>query len=281
MKRADRIKALLKQYDELIRYLKSIGGLLNTLRPQYLLSFSDYTSFLKLYPFEYSSNSQHRLKESRFNYISIDSWILLCYQILKLFLLNRINSKSVKFPNTIPLDKISFPDYSLEGCNYMSNPEGVLLRWLEINYEFIKNPRNIKRIRNFDNDIKDCHYFASVIQSYVGVNASKSLTSLKAKCQGDDEYKFNAERVMSALGEIGMQSHITSKDLHQASGRELILFVIQLYNNLHHYIPKNQPIIFSCVLGDEVTKNIELINPSNKPISYWVALKKTICYQPF
>ena len=37
-----------------------------------------------------------------------------------------------------------------------------------------------------------------------------------------------------------------------------------------HYLPRTGPIIFTCCLMDEVFKYIELQNPSNKPISYWV-----------
>lgn len=50
----------------------------------------------------------------------------------------------------------------------------------------------------------------------------------------------------------------------------MFLFIIQLYNQLPHYQPRQPTIIFSCVLGEEVTKTIELTNPTNKPISYWV-----------
>lgn len=49
-----------------------------------------------------------------------------------------------------------------------------------------------------------------------------------------------------------------------------MLFILQLFFALPHYIPEGPPIIFSCVLGEEVVKNIELTNPSSKPISYWV-----------
>lgn len=55
--------------------------------------------------------------------------------------------------------------------------------------------------------------------------------------------------------------------------RETLLFGIQLFHSLPHYIPKGQPIIFQCVLGEEVVKNVELSNPTNKPISYWVQLE--------
>jgi len=40
---------------------------------------------------------------------------------------------------------------------------------------------------------------------------------------------------------------------------------------LPHYIPKCNPIIFECTLGDEIIKEIELVNPTAKEINYWVS----------
>lgn len=37
-----------------------------------------------------------------------------------------------------------------------------------------------------------------------------------------------------------------------------------------HYIPKGTPILFTCMLGEEITKEIQLSNPSTKIIHYWV-----------
>jgi hypothetical protein len=52
----------------------------------------------------------------------------------------------------------------------------------------------------------------------------------------------------------------------------MLLFIVQLYQSLPHYIAKAQ-IEFPAVLGDMVTKNIELSNPSKNPIAYWVKLE--------
>ena len=49
------------------------------------------------------------------------------------------------------------------------------------------------------------------------------------------------------------------------------LTAVQMYRSLPHYIPR-AVIEFPCTLGDLVTKNIELTNPSKNPISYWVNL---------
>jgi hypothetical protein len=71
------------------------------------------------------------------------------------------------------------------------------------------------------------------------------------------------------MAEIGISTHITPDDILMPSGRELLLFCVQLYQSLPHYIPK-ATIEFPAVLGDLVTKNIELSNPSKSTISYWV-----------
>jgi hypothetical protein len=49
----------------------------------------------------------------------------------------------------------------------------------------------------------------------------------------------------------------------------MLLFLIQLFYALPHYIPKREPIVFSCILGEEIVKSIDLLNPTSKPISYW------------
>jgi len=40
-------KIILKQYEEMINYLKENGALLNNIRPYFLLSFADYNNFLR------------------------------------------------------------------------------------------------------------------------------------------------------------------------------------------------------------------------------------------
>jgi len=46
MKKADKIKAIVKQYDDLIRHLKGDGALLNTIRPHYLLDYNDFSRYI-------------------------------------------------------------------------------------------------------------------------------------------------------------------------------------------------------------------------------------------
>lgn len=290
MKRGEKVQKLMKQYQELLLYLKQNGALLNTIRPQYLMTFADYNFFIKTQPSEFVSPNGLKLSENKFNYLSMDSWITLFYQILKViffiknkkafslnfpifkvFHLSRVTLKLVKSFPGIPPEKLIFPDYYMEGSNFISNPEGILLRWLEINTEMIY-PKSVKRITNISQDLKSCMCYAACIQNYVGNNC-KYLTNYRLNPITEDEYKTNADKILNQLKEIWLQTHFNIKDLMISSPRENILFIMHLLHTLPHYIPKAAPIIFSCVLGEEIIKNIELTNPTNKPISYWVKIE--------
>lgn len=50
----------------------------------------------------------------------------------------------------------------------------------------------------------------------------------------------------------------------------MLLFILHLYVYLPFYTPKQEPVVFKCILGEEVMRSIELTNPSNKPVLYQV-----------
>ena len=50
--------------------------------------------------------------------------------------------------------------------------------------------------------------------------------------------------------------------------KDMLLFCLNLFFTLPHYIPIKDPIIFECILGDGCTKIIELENSTNKLITY-------------
>ncbi len=49
-KRIDKVNALKDQYNGMIRSLKGNGAYLNTIRPEYLLSFNDYKLWIRSHP---------------------------------------------------------------------------------------------------------------------------------------------------------------------------------------------------------------------------------------
>ena len=236
---------------------------MNTVRPEYLLSFSDYNKFLKQQASQ--SDLKQKTLERMFPYISAESWITLFYQVLKIYYLNRVTPKSFKNLPGMPANEATVESY-MQGSNLYSVPETILLKWMQFHYNKV-NPLLPKRLTNFDADLQDGRVFAALIQSHYG--NVKNLKDIKTSCYNDDHLLFNAKRVIEAIHEIGLNTHVMPQDISNPSARELLLFCVQLYQSLPHYIPKAQ-IEFPATLGDLVTKNIELSNPSKNPISYWV-----------
>jgi len=263
MNKKDALKNLITQYEELINFLKVNGAHLNTVRPEYLLSFSDYNKFLKQNPSQ--GDLKQKTLERMFPYLSAESWITLFFQVTKIYYLNRVTPKSFKNLPGMPSNEASVESH-MQGSNLYSVPEAILLKWMQYHYNKV-NPLLPKRLTNFDADLQDGRVFAALIQSHYG-NAKK-LKDIKTTCYNDDHLIFNAQRVLESIEEIRLNTHMTAQDIANPSARELLLFCVQLYQSLPHYIPKAQ-IEFPATLGDQVTKNIELSNPSKNPISYWV-----------
>lgn len=260
-------RLLYKQYEDLITYLKSQGALLNTLRPEYLLSQNDFAKHMKSTPQELQLRPKQI--QHRWPYISMDSWTNLVYQVLKIFLLNRVNPRSFKSLPGMDSSQADI-DSTMTSSNLYSVSEAILLKWLNYHYSVVF-PQSPRKVTNFDKDLNDGIVLAAVIQNHVG--QIRSLANLKITITLEDQRFSNCEKVISALNEIGMPTYFTSSDLARPQGRESMLFVLSLYQGLPHYIPKAK-IVFPCTLGEKVVKNIELTNPSaNKSVSYWVKLE--------
>lgn len=99
-KGAAKVKALYTQYSEFIKMLKIEGAQLNHIRPEYLLSFSDLNIYLQdvltADQKKCLSVNLTRVNPTLFNYLSMDSWISLLYQIFRIYFLFRLTPKSYK-----------------------------------------------------------------------------------------------------------------------------------------------------------------------------------------
>lgn len=269
MKKVDKMKAVLRQYEQLIEFLKKNGAFLSTIRPYYLLSFSEYNLYIKNFPYTFVNSSVMRMSEQKFRYLSMDGWITLFYQVIKIYSLNKITLKSIKSLPNIPEEKKTIPEYYLEGSNIYSLPENLLLRWLELNSEMM-SPVARARIQNFSVDLRDSICILHLLQGYIGPTLNKFNVNLKTVCKNEDDYLFNAEKILNVLHDLGLETHMKPKDLAGPTDREMILFLLHIFNSLGHFIPQKEPIIFSCVLGEEIVKYIELTNPGPKAVAYWV-----------
>jgi hypothetical protein len=212
--RTDSLKELMSQYEQLLTFLKSFGALLNVVRPEYLLRYDDYIKVIsmtnhaadakterpdssapstggeahggtihsarsdgeKTVSGGSSSSGGHvrRLTERRFRYKSFEAWMTVIFQMIKIFVLNRVNVKQLKqtpgcevitseakTPSDDPVTTNYFSllsnewSNSLASSNVISVPESIILAWMTFHYNKIHNqPRTISITSNARNDEK-------------------------------------------------------------------------------------------------------------------------------
>ncbi|CAE7260414.1 CFAP47 [Symbiodinium sp. CCMP2456] len=121
----------------------------------------------------------------------------------------------------------------------------------------------------FDTDLEDSIVLAVVIQSHVP--HCQAVQNMRAQCTSLDHHEENAMHIIAALSEIGLAFPIQVSDIASPQAKDMLLFAMFLFQNLPNYVPKTT-IVFSTMLGVNMTKNIELTNPSKKAITYLVQL---------
>ena len=133
MKKNEKISGLIANYKGILTHLKEKGCLLNTIMPEFLLSCSDYNHYVKSQDITICEVQYKRLNEKRHRYISVDAWVTLYFQIVKVFYMSRINIPT--FPHICRLDKDDYkiPEYCLENKNgnLFSHNENLLMFWME------------------------------------------------------------------------------------------------------------------------------------------------------
>ncbi len=287
---------LLKQYEECLAHLKGHGALLNHIRPESLLSKSDFIHICshrelsKLTPTQLLQRKKDLERE--YKRIYLPSWISVLYQIIKIYVLKRITQKQYESLPGVdpsrPLPGFSADDSDTEvkkkkrrkkddpalvGSNVYSVSEGLLLKWLTYHY-VVLGPENPKRLTNFEEDLKDGSVLCHLLQSHVpNIAASgRPLFGFKRNPASDEDNKLNATKFIGGMRELGLDLSISPSSFTHPNGLNMLLLVIYLYQNLPQYIPKTT-IEFYGFLGERVVKNIELRNPAKKGINYWVTVE--------
>ena len=259
---------LIIQYTELLNFLKSYGAFTSSIKPEYLLGtdlfqrlFMDGKSGMDL-------EDEHRLFfESYYPMICSGSWMRLLYQIIRLFVFNRISPKLLKsLPGIEASELPPFPTYL--GSNLYSVPENIILHWLNHHHSIIF-PSEKLNVTNFDSDLQDCRVFSAVVISHIP--STKSVfAEMKKTAEAAAKLK-NAKKLYSIVREMGLDYCPPPEILCEAPAHVLILFCVVLFNVLPSFIPK-ATIEFEGQLNDAVIKHIELANPSSKPLIYTIRI---------
>ena len=274
---------LREQYCQLITFLQECGASLNTVFPEYLLDFNLYKRYISLDKNRAiildSKWDKSKSLPLQWKYYNRESWVLLVYQILKIFYLSRVNLKSLSLalrhlPNDIQKKYLinKFPQ-----SNIYSNSEFILLRWVNACYEYI-NPSIPKDIYNFSSDFSDSSLLTAIILSYFPKEDKVHLNKRKPSSQFEVK-KLNYNILLNILKEYGIYTHIKQFQIspNNINAREILLFLIVLFQNLQHFYPKDT-IVFSCILGDSLVKSISLMNPTKKTLEYAVKYEGSECF---
>ena len=273
---------LREQYCQLIRFLQECGASLNTVFPEYLLDFNLYKKYISL------DQTRAGILDSKWDksknlplqwkYYHKESWVLLVYQILKIFYLARINLKSLSLaikhlPNDI---QQKYSSNKIPFSNIYSTPEFILLRWLNACFEYI-NPHIQREAYSFSKDFSDSSLLTSLILSYFP--KEDKIVVNKRKQMHKDVKILNYHQLLNILREYGIYTHVKNFQLspNNMNAREILLFLAMLYQNLQHFYPRDT-IQFSCILGDSVIKAITLMNPTNKVLEYSVKYEGSECF---
>ena len=269
-KKMAKIEFMHTQYKNLLHFLKENGAMLNTIRPEYLLSHHDLLAFYKRNPNPCATYAANKISERHHKYLSMDAWVTLFFQILKVYYLCRINLKAFKSMKELPTDRPLIPDGYIEQSQVYSQPEVILLRWGELAYEKIYPSNSKIRLVNFDDDWKNGLVLGSLLQMYIG-NTAKKLFSLKTTINSQEDMKNNFEKIKHSLVEYGISKPPDFHELGKVAGREVLVYLVHLFQLLPYFLPK-ATLDFPVMLKGSCVRNVMLNNPSNKKIFYGVKL---------
>eukprot|EP00466_Bigelowiella_natans_P008048 jgi/Bigna1/73806/fgenesh1_pg.26_\ len=257
------------KFDSFLNFLKSYGALVNMIRPEHLLAQRRYVLLLNNPEFmrrfmksEMRSTSEiteeRRQRIAEFDGKARAAWLTIIYQMVRCFVLNRVTIKALREQPGISKENTKNLDKKNLVSNVYSIHEVILLRWLELHYNKL-HPHNPRSICNFDTDLYDGVVFSAVLISNVPwvrnqIDKGRGVEPLLEGVQpgNADQRRKNAR----------------SLDFMKPIARDLMLFTLYLFRNLHSFTPKST-ITFETVLGGSVTKSIELSNPSKKPLTYY------------
>ena len=166
-----------QQFSDLLKFLQEHGGSLNTVLPEYLLEPILFKKFISSdqYSINVLSEKFDKKMTKRHLKLHTDSWILVTYQIIKLFYISRININTFKraITHIYPTINSHNSHYQTEfeevlkigNSNVYSKSEMILLKWTQLCYDqvFYSTPKEIK---SFGDDFKDGAPILAIFYSF-------------------------------------------------------------------------------------------------------------------
>ncbi|XP_078698604.1 cilia- and flagella-associated protein 47-like isoform X8 [Branchiostoma floridae x Branchiostoma belcheri] len=297
----ERVLQLHWQHATLLTFIKSQGGCVASIRPEYLMEPEDFRWWVKVQArnrqkeerrsremaaaagvepeLTFEEEAERReLEEVLFESVSKKAWSDMLLQLLKVLVLSRITPRQFKnIP--LPIKDIPLPTVNPDplASNIYSVGERILLAWLNHYYEHMRHkvwadcdkggvPPS-RWVVNFDFDLLDGLVLGAVLAAHVPFLIKTHLNSMYTHPSTPEQCLHNALKITSAFKTIGLDYDIQAIDITDPNPVAMLLLCVHLYQRLPHYLPK-ATVEFVGSLHATVQKEVRLTNPSSKPLIY-------------
>ncbi|CAG9460495.1 unnamed protein product [Pedinophyceae sp. YPF-701] len=280
--RREALDIVVRQYDTVLTFLNGCGGLVNSVKPEYLLDEEDLTRLLSMRGKPDDDENEHlsfwEQVESSFRDVSEQAWNAVLAQLARLFIVSRCSPKSLRGNHRADFGLTNHVERALVASNIYSAGEMVLLRWSShlMHAEF---PALIDwQLRNFESDFVDGLALYAILAKHW-----EALSRFRAQiCTPPDgatreelheeQSMANASVVCDMLKALELPFEIRPQEILAPVGQEMVIFLAYLYQILPQLEPQAE-ILFDARLNEVQERYVELNNPSNKSISYYARLE--------
>ena len=263
-KQSEKVPKLFEVYEKVIGQLKEQGGLLNHIRPEFLMDYSDLIFYLKTNPVENAHSVSLKLNESQFRYLSMYSWASLFNQIIKMFYLARINMNKFRQMKGLSEEQTTIERNFLTKSNVYSPSEIILLKWAGAALEIVK--KQSRYLMLFDKHFQNGLALACVLHHFSD-NSVRPLIKMKEIILSENDVYDNMTAVKEAIQELGVTCVPTINEMVNLTTTHSVLLLANLFQVMPSYLPK-ETVDFECVLNETIVKKVILSNPTNYKISY-------------
>lgn len=282
----ERVKQIHCQHSLLLTFLKCQGGCVASIKPEYLMEFSDFHVWKILEMQEMAgkseqpvNNDEYLMDKDVFELVSKRAWLETLLQVIKCLVLSKITPRVLK-NTTMAGENLKMPSVNTDPLcsNVYSTAERILLAWMNRYYEFYREKiwsgNNVvlppaRWVVNFDFDLNDGLVIATLIGAYLPFLVQSHISKMVTFPMTHEHYLHNSLKIVCALRSVGIDYDIQAMDIIDPNPIYMLLFCAYLFQVLPHYIPNNT-VEFVGDLTETITKQVKLTNPSTKALNYAV-----------
>ncbi|XRB21165.1 FAP-47 protein [Pseudoscourfieldia marina] len=244
-----------------------------------------------------------RSLENQRDHVNAVAWHYVYSQIVKVFVAQKINNKTIRTfpgigdpnlllaaagfhvansgagdqssPNARLAEKRAAeggnaeeeakPENPALASNLYSSSELLLLGWCTAHFQAAL-PAVARRVTNFSYDFNDgLVIYALLVRHWPAFEALAG--SIKKDVVTDADRHANCANVAKMCEDLGLVYKLTAEELFNPDERDMLIFVLYLSQMLPMYVPC-AVVQFTANVAREMVNNIELSNPSSRPIHY-------------